>query len=120
MLIGFAHDFVPAARLQFIAECDFQIAQRHSPSRPVHDGGDSTNELRQPIAGVAREERNDFRRALKREPLQTVTNSFPGRAHRASLRTLREGGEWGRRTVVIPSGVEGPPSETKDEASNRT
>src|ERR1700730_372455 len=96
MLVRLAAHLAPAARREFVAKRRLEIAQRHATAGPVQRGGKCSHNLRQSIAHLAREKRNDFRGDLESEPLKTVTNSFPGCAHRASVSTLPVRREWGR------------------------
>ena len=108
MLVGLAHNPGSAARREFIAERYLEIAQRNATACSVKRGGNCSRELREAITRLARKERDDFRGALESEPLETITNFFPGGAHRASVSTLRLRREWVHVAAcyaVIPSGA---------------
>ena len=56
-------------------------------------GGERAEQKGQPITSFARQKRKEFRGGFEPQPLQTVANLFPSRAHRSSVGTLRAGCE---------------------------
>src|SRR5438067_12972822 len=93
MLIGFMHDLRAARARNLIAKGHAQITQRNAPAPTIEHRGERTEQKSQPITSFARQKRNEFRSGLESQPLQTVANLFPRRAHRSSVRTLRAGCE---------------------------
>ncbi len=81
----------------------WRLLKRHSSPRSIQGGGHRADKLRQAITRLPGEERNNFRRALESEPLETITNFFPDCAHGASVSTLRVGREWGGVAVALSS-----------------
>src|SRR5438876_4174523 len=93
MLIGFTHDLRPALGWNLIAKGHAQITQRNAPALTIEHGAERAEQKCQPITSFARQKRKEFRGECERQPLQTVANVFPSRAHRSSVSTLRAGGE---------------------------
>src|SRR5436190_14788879 len=93
MLIGFTHDLRPALGWNLIAKGHAQITQRNAPAPTIEHGAERAEEKGQPITSFARQKRNEFRGGFEPQPLQTVANLFPNRAHRSSVSRLHAGCE---------------------------
>src|SRR5438128_7426846 len=96
-----------------------QITQRNAPAPAIEHGAERAEQKGQPITSFARQKRKQFRGGFEPQPLQTVANLFPSRAHRSSLSTLRTGCErlTRRRSTAAHSHVNGPP-ETDESGSS--
>src|SRR5205823_14418753 len=93
MLIGFTHDLRAALARNLIAKGHAQITQRNAPAPAIEHGAERAEQKGQAITSFTRQKRKEFRGGFERQPLQTVANLFPSRAHRPSVRTLRAGCE---------------------------
>src|SRR5438876_6829367 len=89
MLIGFTHDLRPALGWNLITKGHAQITQRNAPAPAIEHGAERAEQKGQPITSFARQKRKEFRGGFERQPLQTLANLFPSRAHRSSVSTLR-------------------------------
>src|SRR5436190_16759333 len=89
MLIGFTHDLRAALACNLIAKGHAQITQRNAPAPAIEHGAERAEQKGQPITRFARQKQKEFRGGFERQPLQTVANLFPSRAHRSSVSTLR-------------------------------
>src|SRR6266478_8212250 len=93
MLIRFTHDLRPALGRNLIAKGHAQITQRNAPAPTIEHGAERAEQKSQPITSFTRQKRNEFRGGFESQPLQTVADLFPNRAHRLSVSTLRAGCE---------------------------
>ena len=99
MLIGFARKLGPSRRRERVAEGRLEIAQGHSMITPVERGGESTDELRQPVTSLSGKQRYDRCDRLQGYPLEPITKFLPSRAHRRSVSAVFPGCEQLPRVV---------------------